>query len=394
MFGCGNRDWFRTYQAIPTKIDERLSECGGVRLTKRGEADAKGDFFGDFDRWYTSLWENIAKGIGHVKTTSSVKRNQYNVEVVKETRPILLRQMDLHCGEVVENREITMATTRTKIHMEVALPKGMTNRSGDYLIVLPVNPNQTVDRVLKHFGFDRETKIVIHKSTDQQTFLPTGHNISVVELLSNYVELSQPATMKQTEQLVEYAQCPPDKMRLKSLIENEETYKSKIFEKRVSVLDLISQFPSCEISFGLFLEMLPPLKPRQFSISSSPLWNPNHCTITFSVLDSPSWSTVGKHKGVASNYLASTSVGSKITITVRPSNYFHLPESPLTPIIMIGAGTGIAPFRGFIQERATQLSNGQPLGEALLFFGCTNPDKDYLYKEELSNWEKVGAVKV
>jgi cytochrome P450/NADPH-cytochrome P450 reductase len=85
----------------------------------------------------------------------------------------------------------------------------------------------------------------------------------------------------------------------------------------------------------------------------------------------------------------------QVAVTVRPSQAgFHLPDDPATPIIMVGAGTGLAPFRGFLQERAIAASHGARFGEALLFFGCNHPDVDFIYREELAQWEAEGLVKV
>ena len=84
-----------------------------------------------------------------------------------------------------------------------------------------------------------------------------------------------------------------------------------------------------------------------------------------------------------------------VSVAVRPSNVaFHPPEDLGTPLIMICAGTGLAPFRGFLQERANQATNGRPLGKTLLFFGCDHPDVDLLYRDELEAWEKAGVVEV
>jgi cytochrome P450/NADPH-cytochrome P450 reductase len=141
------------------------------------------------------------------------------------------------------------------------------------------------------------------------------------------------------------------------------------------------------------------MRVRQYSISSSPLWNPTSVTLTFSLLDAPSLADpkgTRHHLGVASSYLASLAPGDKLHVAVRPSHKsFHLPtDAANTPVILVGAGSGIAPFRGFIQERAAQIAAGRKLAPALLFFGCRAPDKDDIYREELDRWEKLGAVEV
>jgi cytochrome P450/NADPH-cytochrome P450 reductase len=133
------------------------------------------------------------------------------------------------------------------------------------------------------------------------------------------------------------------------------------------------------------------------SISSSPLADASTATLTYSVLNEPSLSDEGhQHVGVASNYLSGLVAGDKLHVAVRPSNSaFRLPsDSANTPIICIAAGSGIAPFRGFIQERAAMISAGRKLAPALLFFGCRSPAQDDLYAEELAGWEALGAVEV
>ena len=260
--------------------------------------------------------------------------------------------------------------------------------------MLPHNPVQNVERVLRRFNFAPDTQIIIHKASDSQTSLPIGYPISLNELLSSYVELNQPATRKQVETLARATEKPSEQALLEELSQ-EEQYQRDVLQKKVSVLDLLERAPSCTLSFGAFLLMLPAMRTRQYSISSSPLWNEDHCTLTIAVVDAPAFSGQGTYLGAASNYLASTHPGDKISVAVRPSNAaFHPPTSLETPIIMVCAGTGLAPFRGFLQERAIQAAGGQKLAPALLFFGCDHPDVDYLYRDELENWERAGVVQL
>jgi cytochrome P450/NADPH-cytochrome P450 reductase len=106
------------------------------------------------------------------------------------------------------------------------------------------------------------------------------------------------------------------------------------------------------------------------------------------------WSGHGEFLGVASTYLSRQESGDRVRCFMRPTNVnFHLPLNPLTPIIMVCAGTGLAPMRGFIQERATiKAARKGDLGPALLYFGCRHHEKDYIYADELKQWEKEGVV--
>ncbi len=311
----------------------------------------------------------------------------------------MLRQNNLQRGDVVENHELVNMTSplgRSKRHIEIALPPGSRYRAGDYLTVLPSNPPENIGRALRRFGLSYDAQVVLHPSPGVQTFFPTGQPVMAGELLASYVELGLPATRQQIQKLAVSTNDPTQKQALETLAQNEEVHVREIVAKRVSVLDLLERFNSCDLPFAALLQMLTPLKPRQYSISSSPLWSESHCTITVAVVTGPAWSGQGVYHGVSSTYLSSARPGMKIAVTTRPSQAaFHLPESLATPLIMVGAGTGIAPFRGFLQERSLRASHeGGPVGEALLFFGCDHPDVDYLYRDELKQWEQQGIVKV
>ena len=287
---------------------------------------------------------------------------------------------------------------RSKRHFEIALPDGMTYRTGDYLAVLPLNPPDNVDRALRRFGLTYDAQLQIHAAPGLETFFPTDQPVTAGELLASYVELAQPATRKQIEELASSCPCPPERQVLEGLIADNAGYQAHVLDKRLSVLDLLEQHPACSLSFASFLQMLPALKPRQYSISSSPLWSADHCSLTVAIVDAPAASGHGRYQGVASTYLAQARPGTRVAVTVRPSQAaFHPPESLDKPIIMVCAGTGLAPFRGFLQDRALRVAaaaDGVQPAPALLFFGCGHPDLDFLYKDELAEWEKQGLVSV
>lgn len=177
---------------------------------------------------------------------------------------------------------------------------------------------------------------------------------------------------------------------------SEETFASEITSKRVSLLDLLERYPEIPLPLSAFIASLITMRVRQYSISSSPLSNPNVASLTYAVLDQPSLSGQGRHIGVASSYLSHLSPGDIVHVAVKPSHQaFHLPaEAEKTPVIMVGAGTGLAPFRGFIQERAAQIGAGRKLAQAHLYIGYRHPDKDELYREEMTWFSKMGAVEI
>jgi cytochrome P450 / NADPH-cytochrome P450 reductase len=142
--------------------------------------------------------------------------------------------------------------------------------------------------------------------------------------------------------------------------------------------------------------MIPLMRPRVYSIASDPGWVQGQCSLVATVVDQPHWSGRGQYLGVATNHLMDLLPGSQIRVSLKQTNpYMRLPsDGPSTPIIMIAAGSGIAPFRGFIQKRALQAREGQALGPAVLFFGCRKSDEDDLYRGELDAFEQENVVQV
>lgn len=394
VFGCGNRQWARTYQAIPKRVDAALAKAGATRIAERGEADSGGDFFGAFDEWYAALLPTLDKALGKAAAAPPPAAG-LQIEFVKAARESALRLGDLQQGIVVENRELvdmSAPDARSKRHIEFSLPEGMTYRAGDYLAVLARNPDAAVDRVLRRFGLASDALVVLRREGGASS-LPTGRPISCGELLANYVELAQPATRAQVAALAAATACPPEKAELEAMA--GAAYDERVLEQRCSVIDLLDRFQSCPLGFGQYLDMLPPMRMRQYSISSSPLWNPDHVTLTVAVVDAPALSGVGRFQGVASSYLAHLQPGDRVSVAVRPSNSrFHPPADTRTPIVMICAGSGVAPFRGFLQDRAAQKEGGQEVGPALLFFGTNHPEVDYLYREEFARWQQAGVVEL
>jgi cytochrome P450/NADPH-cytochrome P450 reductase len=398
VFGCGNRDWGATYQAIPKHLDERLSAAGAQALVARGEADARGDFFGDFEQWYAPFWEGVGAALG-VSSREVASGPLYTVEMVPSASAELVKQNKLELSTLVENRELVDMTSplgRSKRHLAFKLPEGVTYAAGDYLAVLPENHPDLVERAARRFGLRTDAAVVLSSTRGAMaSSLPTGRPVSVQELLGRHVELSAPATRKDLERLAEKNPCPPHAMHLAALAQDAERYKKEILDKRVSVLDLLEQYTSCLLSFGDFLELLPAMRVRQYSVSSSPRADPSLCTLTVAVVDAEAWSGQGRFHGTCSSYLARLRPGEQVAVAVRtPNAPFHPPASNATPVVMVGACTGLAPFRGFIQERALRHAQGEVAGPALFFFGCDHPEVDFLYRDELAKWEQEGVVKV
>ncbi|RAL21949.1 bifunctional cytochrome P450/NADPH--P450 reductase [Thermoflavimicrobium daqui] len=396
VFGCGDHNWAATYQEVPRYIDEKLAEKGATRFSPRGEADASGDFEKQLEAWKSQMWTDAIKTFDlKLNENAEKERSTLNIQFVSgfaET-PLAQAYHAVH-GTVMENRELQQSgSERSTRHIEIELPEGIMYQEGDHLGVFPRNSKENVNRTLRRFGLSGKDQVILTASGVSASHLPLDRPVSLSDLLSYSVELQEAATRAQIREVAAFTVCPPHKRELEILLE-EGTYEEQILKKRITMLDLVEKYEACEIPFERFLELLPPLKPRYYSISSSPRIKAERASITVGVVRSPARSGQGEYRGVASNYLAERKLGEDIIMFIRPpESGFQLPDDYETPIIMVGAGTGVAPFRGFLQARAALKQDGKKLGEAHLYFGCRN-EKDFIYREELEHYEREGIVTV
>ncbi|KAK7748645.1 hypothetical protein SLS53_000666 [Cytospora paraplurivora] len=395
VFGCGHHDWSQTFHKIPKFVDAAIEKVGGTRIAALGVADAaEGDIFTKFETWEDELlWPALQQKYDIADDAGEGESLQGGLSVeISTPRSSTLRQ-DVKEAVVIESHELTAPGAPIKKHIEIQLPSEMSYSAGDYLAILPINPKDVVHRALRRFGLAWDAHVTI--TSHSTTTLPTGYPVPASDVLGAYVELGQPATKRSVTALIEATKDEATKTALQRLAGDD--YVAEINAKRVSILELLEQHPTVDLPFATFLSLLPPMRVRQYSISSSPLWNQSHLTLTYAVLDAPALSGTGhRYHGVATSYLSSLAVGDKLHVAIRPSHAsFHLPVDPeKVPILCVAAGSGIAPFRGFLQERAAMLGAGRTLAPALLFFGCRHPDQDDLYREELDKWEAAGAVEV
>ena len=376
VFGCGNSDWAATYQSVPRMIDEQLAAHGARSVYARGEGDARSDLDGQFEKWFAKAAARGDEGIR--ASIDSFARSAddaplYTIEPVAPTAVnAIVAQGGVSPMKVLVNSELqnkagANPSDRSTRHIEVQLPPGVSYRVGDHLSVVPRNDPALVDSVARRFGFLPADQIRLQVAEGRRAQLPVGDAVSVGRLLTEFVELQQIATRKQIQIMSEHTRCPMTKPKLLAYVGDDaastERYRTDVLAKRKSVFDLLEEHPACELPFHAYLEMLSLLAPRYYSISSSPSGDAARCSVTVGVVEAPASSGRGVYKGVCSNYLAGRRVGDTIHATVRETKAgFRLPDDPSVPIIMIGPGTGLAPFRGFLQERADRKAKGATLG--------------------------------
>ncbi|KAL5363549.1 cytochrome P450 [Aspergillus floccosus] len=391
VFGCGHRDWASTLYEIPVLLDEKLEKCGAKRFAPRGLVDvADEDPLAKFECWQEQvLWPCLHSEFGLSRNHSS-KSEETSVKIV--TRPPHLYRGRHETGTIGEVKIISAAGTPSiKAHIELFLSGTIHYEAGDNLSILPVNPRCVVERVLCRFKLGWDT--ILEVSSGRAVDMPTGRSVSAVDLLSNYVELGQVATTDNLKLLSDKTECSDTRERLSQL--SSCLYASLVLPNRLSVLDVLERYPSISFSFEQYLNLLPPLRPRLYTISSAPGMLQRRASLTISVKDVQAPGGC-RNRGVASAYLLESMTGTLVRLSLRhPNPLFHPPTDPSAhPIIMIAAGSGIAPFRAFTQQRLLQKQGGMQLAPALLFFGCRGAHLDDIYRDELDKFEADGLVTV
>ncbi len=406
MLGCGNSDWAATFQEVPRKIDQRLEELGAKRIVESAELDARADVDTQFHSWLDELMPQLGDtfGLDLSAHSSAIAEPLYSVEITESiTANAVADRVGTQEVTLINSRElkdVSQDEGRSTRHIEVELPEGMEYEPGDHLCVVPVNDDAVVERLLRRFGLDRDTYVRIESRSEMRGPFPSGSTFSVFNLAKTAGELQAVATRKDIATLARFAECPKSKTALEALAkpsgeDEADLYACEVLEKRKSLLDILEDYPACDLPLAVFLELIPFLSPRYYSISSSPSAMPNRCSITVGVVKGHALSGKGEFKGTCSNYLAELTPGDGFQAVVRkPTANFRLPEDASIPIIMVGPGTGIAPFRGFLQQRDHLQKQGVKLGEALLFFGCRHPEHDYLYREEMTDFDERGIADI
>lgn len=274
---------------------------------------------------------------------------------------------------------------------------------GDHIAIFPTNPENVVNDILEKIltaGFKASEIIKTERLQDSGWVnydrLPHG---SLRNYLSQYLDVTSPPTSNLLFLLSTLATNPWDRYRLKRLSEVSEDYEEWKNFRYPHLAELLEEFPSIQLDPTLLISELPLLQPRYYSISSSMAVTPDEVHITVSLLSYRTQDTKGPiHSGVCTSFLNNLS-DEDVPCFIRGAPKFHLPEDPKAGVIMVGAGSGIAPFRSFWIDREHRLSknngeNGEKIsfGPMYLFFGCRRSTKDNIYEQETTSLVKAGVI--
>lgn len=276
------------------------------------------------------------------------------------------------------------------------------NFLGDHLAVYPVNNEELVNKIGELTQKDLDIIFTL-TNTDEESSKkhPFPCPCSYRSALTHYLDITMNPRTHVLKELAEYCTDQKEKERLKLMSstspEGKALYQQWIIHENRNIVHVLEDTPSCRPALDHLCELLPRLQPRYYSISSSPKLYPNTIHITAVVVEYVT-PTGRKNKGVATTWLAQKHPENgkeppTVPIFVRKSQ-FRLPTRTQTPIIMIGPGTGFAPFRGFIQERQYAHKEGKPVGDTILYFGCRKRAEDFIYDVELNEYVNSGILKM
>jgi sulfite reductase (NADPH) flavoprotein alpha-component len=275
------------------------------------------------------------------------------------------------------NRKLTReGSNKDTRHLELTLSgSDLAYEVGDSLGVFPKNDSELVEGILKNQGFTGE----------EQVPNPNGKMVSLREALTKDYIISEPA--KQLLQVL------PDKDSssafLKDLLDPGSKSHLDVYLWGRDVLDLLEEFTAAKFSPEEFVKVLRKLQPRLYSIASSQRAVGESVHLTVAVVRYQPERSGHLHLGVCSTFLAERAEGNgKVPVFVHTAKHFRIPENPDTATIMIGPGTGIAPFRAFLQERKATGAKGKNW----LFFGEQKAASDYFYKDEFEGWQADGVL--
>ncbi len=341
--------------------DNRLAKLGANRIYDRANYDIGLDEIAE--NWMNSVIPMMAEGASPVimaTDTGKTDKAKYN-------------HKNPFSAKILTKRLLTAEeSSKETWHYEISLKgSGLTYQAGDALNIVPKNGPALVADIVK----------TIDCKGDEDEPVK-GELMSLSKALHTHFEIKHPGK----ELLQEIALRSGDQI-LNSLLQSTKKEKLTDYLWGRDILDLLLQFPSIEFSAAEFLALLKPLQHRTYSISSSGKIYPDNVHLTVASVRYNSHER--DHKGVCSTYLADlVDENSEVKIFFSPNNNFRIPEDDTLPIIMVGPGTGIAPFRAFLQERQYRKANGKNW----LIFGDRNVATDYLYRDEIEAMQTSGIL--
>ncbi|KAI9255628.1 hypothetical protein BDA99DRAFT_442200 [Phascolomyces articulosus] len=436
IFGLGNSS-YTYYNWVSKTVDEKLTEFGAARIGELGMGDDENSLEDDFEAWQDGqLWPLFGDALqvdAASQDSSSVPDTTYKVvelDVAEDGQGV-------YCGELGEksvtswgakkpypapitSRDLLTGSDRHCLHLEVDISgTGMTYTTGDHIAIWPTNSEDEVFRLARAFGLDDKLDTVIRVTAADETSAkqsPFPQPTTYRAMFRHYLDICQIPSRDVLQMLVRFAPTPEAGEIIKKLVTDKEEYRRVVIDSVRNLAEVLDYASSGSAPFhvpgDVLVESFNRLQPRYYSISSSSSESPYSVSVTavtlkyrpdptpertvFGVNTNYLWAvhknlhdddeaiqveTEYSVEGPNGDYFDAKNNTAKLPVHIRQSN-FKLPSDDTKPVIMVGPGTGVAPFRGFVRERVYRKQHGKEIGPTILYFGCRRRDEDFLYKEE------------
>ena len=430
-FGLGNNT-YEHYNSMVRNVDKALQKLGASRIGDAGEGDdGAGTMEEDFLAWKDPMWAALAEKMG-LEEREAVYEPIFGI-VDRET--LTAESAEVYVGEpnkmhlegtakgpfnahnpyiapIAESRELFAVKDRNCLHMEVDISgSNLSYQTGDHIAIWPTNPGEEVDRFLAITGLaEKRNNVVSVKALEPTAKVPFPTPTTYDAIVRYHMEICAPVSRQFVATLAAFAPDEATKAEMTRLGGDKDYFHERTSSHFFNIARLLEFVGNGQkwtnIPFSAFIEGVTKLQPRYYSISSSSHVQPKKIAIT-AVVESQTLPGRGDpFRGVATNYLLALKQkqngdpnpepfgltyeilgprnkydGIHVPVHIRHSN-FKLPSDPSKPVILIGPGTGVAPFRAFVQERARLAQEGVEVGRTLLFFGCRKRNEDFLYQDE------------
>ncbi|KAF2492199.1 hypothetical protein BU16DRAFT_514956 [Lophium mytilinum] len=436
-FGLGNNT-YEHYNSMVRNVDKALIRLGATRFGNAGEGDdGAGTMEEDFLAWKEPMWADVCEKMG-LEEREAVYEPVFEIT---EKPDMDADEDEVYLGEpnknhlegnqkgpfnannpfiapIAESQELFTAKDRNCLHMEIDISgSNLSYTTGDHIAIWPTNAGREVDRFINILGLESKRHMVIGvKGLDPTAKVPFPAPTTYDAAIRYHMEICAPVSRQFVSTISAFAPTEDVKAEMAKLGGDKDYFHEKVIDRSLNIAQLLETLSNGQawdkVPFSLMIEGLIKIQPRFYSISSSSLVQKDKISITAVVESSAKPNSPHILKGVTTNYLLALKQkqhgaaepdphglnyaltgprnkydGIHVPVHVRHSN-FKLPSDPTKPIIMVGPGTGVAPFRAFVQERASQARAGQAVGKTVLFFGCRRKEEDFLYENEWQQYEK------
>lgn len=437
VFGLGNST-YEFYNAMGAKLDERFEALGAERISPYGQGDdGVGTMDEDFLSWKEECFDSLKNSLNleereveyepsfklveeeATANSAGVSNGEPNKAYVDMSKDLTKGPFDHthpYLASIRVTRELFESNERSCVHAEFDISgSNLRYSTGDHLAIWPSNSDENVRRFLDCFGFEgRKNEVFSLKALDSTVLIPFPVPITYEAAVRHHMEVSGPISRQSLASIAPFAPNEEAKKEALKLGSDKELFAKEIHDCYLNLSDALLKISGGKkwdsVPFVFLIELMPSLQPRYYSISSSSISEKTSIHVTAVV-------EVEKHEdhivsGVTTNLLKDVEVhqngskfahhikydlngpknkfkGFKLPVHVRRST-FKLPSNPATPVILVGPGTGVAPMRGFVRERAKLLKQDSnvTIGKTLLYYGCRTSDEDFLYKDEWPDYAK------